>query len=83
MDSGPPITRSHCPYCALQCGITLEGPPEALRLEGDADFPVNAGALCVKGWTAARLLDHRERLTRPLVRRRRDGPLVPGTWPGP
>jgi assimilatory nitrate reductase catalytic subunit len=75
------MRKSHCPYCALQCGISLDGPPEALRLEGDPDFPVNQGALCVKGWTAARLLDHPERLTRPLVRRRRDGPLVPGTWP--
>jgi assimilatory nitrate reductase catalytic subunit len=73
------MTRSHCPYCALQCGIALEGLP--LRLEGDPDFPVNAGALCVKGWTAASLLDHPERLTRPLVRRRKGGALLPGTWP--
>ena len=43
------MRKSHCPYCALQCGIALDGPPEALRLEGDPDFPVNAGALCVKG----------------------------------
>ncbi len=73
--------KSHCPYCALQCGVVLDGPPDDLYLEGDPDFSVNAGALCVKGWTAARLLDHPERLTRPLLRRRPGGALVPGSWP--
>ncbi len=74
-------TRTHCPYCALQCGMVLDGPRDAAGLAADAAFPVNAGALCVKGWTAARLLDHPERLTRPLVRRRRGGSLLPATWP--
>ena len=49
--------KSHCPYCALQCGIDLQGSAEAAILAGDAEFPVNQGALCIKGWTAARLLD--------------------------
>jgi assimilatory nitrate reductase catalytic subunit len=75
------MKKTHCPYCALQCGIVLDGAPDALYLEGDAEFSVNAGALCVKGWTAASLLDHAERLTKPLVRRRRGGALLPGTWP--
>lgn len=37
-------------------------------IAGDATFPVNRGRLCVKGFTAAGTLGHRERLTRPLVR---------------
>jgi assimilatory nitrate reductase catalytic subunit len=32
------------------------------------DFPTNRGGLCSKGWTAATLLDHPERLLTPLVR---------------
>jgi len=44
------------------------------------DFPTNRGGLCSKGWTAAELLDHPERLTEPLVRDRRDAPLRPTTW---
>jgi assimilatory nitrate reductase catalytic subunit len=32
------------------------------------DFPTNRGGLCSKGWTAATLLDHPQRLLTPLVR---------------
>jgi assimilatory nitrate reductase catalytic subunit len=38
------------------------------RIEGDSEFPVNAGRLCVKGWTAGELLNHPDRLLTPLVR---------------
>jgi assimilatory nitrate reductase catalytic subunit len=42
------------------------------------DFPTNRGGLCQKGWTSAELLNHPERLTRPLVR---DGDrLRPAGW---
>ncbi|MEU4683275.1 molybdopterin oxidoreductase family protein [Streptomyces xinghaiensis] len=71
---------THCPYCALQCGMGLRpgGPgavPEVVEREA---FPVNRGALCGKGRTAAAVLDPRLRLTGPLVRR--DGELVPADW---
>lgn len=39
----------------------------SLRIEGDPNFPVNAGQLCVKGWTAGDLPNHSERLLTPLV----------------
>ena len=48
-------------------------------ISGDPDFPVNRGRLCVKGFTAAATLGHRERLTRPLVRRA-SGELSEATW---
>lgn len=73
-------TRTHCPYCSLQCGITLRVAPHRVHLEPQEDFPTNRGSLCSKGWTAAELLDHPERLTEPLVRDRRDAPLRPTTW---
>ncbi len=47
------------------------------------DFPTNRGGLCSKGWSSAELLDHPERLTRPLVRAvagDRTSPLVESTW---
>lgn len=62
------MTATHCPYCALQCGTKLVVRDEALHVEGDASFPVNRGALCIKGWTAADALVHRDRLRTPLVR---------------
>jgi assimilatory nitrate reductase catalytic subunit len=47
---------------------------------GTRDFPTNRGGLCQKGWTAAHLLSPGERLTNPLMRERRDGPLLPVSW---
>jgi assimilatory nitrate reductase catalytic subunit len=74
-------THTHCPYCSLQCGITLTPKPDGtLSLAGREDFPVNRGGLCIKGATATELLDHPERLTAPLVRDSRDDPFRPATW---
>ena len=72
--------RSHCPYCALQCGIGLTPTVSGVEVTGWADFPVNEGALCGKGATAGELLDPASRLTSPLVRDSRGGPLRAATW---
>ena len=64
---------THCPYCALQCGMSLSGTAVAPR-----EFPTNGGGLCQKGWTSGSLLTTPTRLTTPLVRV--DGELVPTTW---
>ncbi|TMR96746.1 molybdopterin oxidoreductase family protein [Nonomuraea basaltis] len=57
--------KTHCPYCALQCGMEI-GPELAIRPR--TDIPANAsGALCQKGWTAGDLLSNGERLTTPLL----------------
>jgi assimilatory nitrate reductase catalytic subunit len=50
-----------------------------VRIVGDPEFPVNAGRLCVKGWTAGELLNHPDRLRQPLVRDG-SGALCPATW---
>ena len=61
---------THCPYCALQCGMHLTAPRGGapLTVSGNAAFPVTAGGLCVKGWSAAATLAHPDRLLTPLVR---------------
>ena len=74
------MTATHCPYCAFQCGMTLSHDSEGdVTISGDPAFPVNRGALCVKGWTAAAALRHPERLTTPLARDA-DGALRPVSW---
>ncbi len=70
---------THCPYCALQCGMYLKGPRENITVVGNAAFPVNKGGLCVKGWTAPAALSHPDRLCSPLARNAQ-GTLVPVTW---
>ena len=77
-----PATETHCPYCALQCGIALTPQRSSVRLE-PIEFPVNKGGLCAKGWTAAELLDHPERLLSPMVRKvpgDRTSPLRDAGW---
>ncbi|MEQ7848914.1 molybdopterin oxidoreductase family protein [Nocardioides kribbensis] len=73
-------TRTHCPYCSLQCGMTLERSGRTLQVQPWADFPVNEGALCRKGWTATGLRGHRERLTSPLLRDGATGELRTASW---
>lgn len=68
---------THCPYCALQCAMTLTVPAAAalpaapsdapLEVTG-RDFPTNRGGLCRKGWTSPSLLNHPGRVTEPLLK---------------
>jgi assimilatory nitrate reductase catalytic subunit len=72
--AAPAGTATHCPYCALQCAMTLtvadiDGQPRVQV--SPRDFPTNRGGLCQKGWTSAALLTAPDRLTTPLVK---DGP---------
>jgi assimilatory nitrate reductase catalytic subunit len=85
-------TASHCPYCALQCAMTLTtsrtpvdvAPVVAGRVDVELtvsgrDFPTNRGGLCKKGWTAAEVLRADGRITEPLLRAP-DGSFRTATW---
>ncbi|HVH09130.1 MAG TPA: molybdopterin-dependent oxidoreductase, partial [Gemmatimonadales bacterium] len=73
------MTLTHCPYCAFQCGMQLRVEGDVVTVQGDSEFPVNRGALCVKGWTAAETLAHPERLRTPLARGA-SGELATVSW---
>ena len=86
---------THCPYCALQCAMTLtpatsvagaapaptaEPATPAAPLEvSGRDFPTNRGGLCRKGWTSASLLRHNGRVTEPMLKGS-DGVHQPISW---
>ena len=74
----PPVREAtvgtHCPYCALQCAMTLT------PVGSGAVVEAGSGGLCRKGWTSAALLDSPERLTTPLVRDGRHGRLRAAAW---
>lgn len=77
-------TKTHCPYCALQCGMDLTAVAGATSDDvpvtvSGREFPTNRGGLCQKGWTSATLLRATDRLTTPWVRDA-SGELVPATW---
>jgi len=74
------VTPTHCPYCALQCGMNLAPAADGtVEVSERADFPVNRGALCGKGRTAPAVLASGARLTTPLVRSP-GGALEPAGW---
>ena len=77
-------TETHCPYCSLQCGMRLRavssGGRRVPEVSAWEEFPVNRGALCRKGWSAAGLYGGRERLTSPLVRDRATGEWRAVAW---
>jgi assimilatory nitrate reductase catalytic subunit len=76
------LVKTHCPYCALQCGMTMRAPDiagEKTTVLADPDFPVNRGQMCIKGFTSAALLDHPARILSPMIRQK-NGTLAPTSW---
>ncbi len=71
--------RSTCPYCGAGCQVLLRVKGDTLmEITAEADLAPNYGALCVKGRFAHNFVQHRDRLTTPLVRK--GGQLVEATW---
>ena len=69
-----------CPYCGVGCGINLDVSREGVLLRSD-DQPANRssqGMLCVKGRFGFEYVNHRDRLTSPLIRRH--GMLEEASW---
>jgi molybdopterin-containing oxidoreductase family iron-sulfur binding subunit len=78
---GAPLRyRTVCRECAAACGVTAttrDG--RALKLEGNPEDPVGAGALCARGQAAVQGLYHPDRFRGPL-RRGPDRALAKATW---
>ncbi|MFP4310455.1 MAG: molybdopterin-dependent oxidoreductase [Nitriliruptoraceae bacterium] len=70
-----------CPLCEATCGlrIELDDADQVISVRGDAEDVFSAGYLCPKGATLGELEADPDRLTGPRVRR--DGRLVPASWP--
>jgi assimilatory nitrate reductase catalytic subunit len=74
------IVPTHCPYCAVQCGMNLlVENNHVVGFEPRYDFPVNEGRLCPKGVTAYLQTHHPDRLLYPLIKRR-SGMFERATW---
>jgi formate dehydrogenase major subunit len=60
---------SLCPYCGVGCQLTYHiKDNRILRVQG-RDGPANHGRLCVKGRYGFDYVHHRQRLTKPLIRK--------------
>jgi formate dehydrogenase major subunit len=70
-------TRSTCPYCSVSCGVIIHtlgdraknSTSSVVHIEGDPDHPINRGTLCPKGIALKEDITHKQRLTKPRVRR--------------
>jgi ferredoxin-nitrate reductase len=75
------MIKTTCCYCGVGCGIVIRTDARgALTLEGDADHPGSRGMLCSKGRTLLHTTGPEGRLTTPLIRDRKGGPLRAATW---
>ncbi len=63
------LVETHCPFCALNCGLRLEVTRNRVTdMSTWPESPLTSGALCIKGRLAHEQVHHPERLTRPLLR---------------
>ncbi|MCZ7565325.1 MAG: formate dehydrogenase subunit alpha [Burkholderiales bacterium] len=60
---------SVCPYCGVGCQLTYHVKDNKILYVQGRDGPANRGRLCVKGRYGFDYAHHRQRLTKPLVRR--------------
>ncbi len=71
--------RSTCPYCGAGCQIIMRVKNNTImEVCADSEQAPNYGALCVKGRFGFDFVQHRDRLTTPLIRQ--GGQLVETTW---
>ena len=69
-----------CGYCSTGCSLTVHlKDGEAVSLTPAADYPVNRGVACPKGWEALSVLEAGDRATEPL-RRDASGVQRPVAW---
>ncbi len=74
------VVTSVCGFCSTGCGLNIhlkEG--RAVNLTPAADYPVNVGMACPKGWEALAPLASPDRGTTPLLRNS-EGLLRPVEW---
>lgn len=70
--------RTHCPYCAFQCGMIVKQEQGKLLVSPDPDFPVNRGQMCIKGFNSGQLSNTVDRLLQPM--RRNASGFEPVSW---
>jgi assimilatory nitrate reductase catalytic subunit len=73
-------TTTVCGFCSTGCGLDVHlRKSEAINLSANADYPVNLGMACPKGWEALTPLRAPDRATTPLLRNAA-GKLEPIDW---
>ncbi|MEL6678732.1 MAG: molybdopterin-dependent oxidoreductase, partial [Pseudomonadota bacterium] len=61
--------KSVCPYCGVGCQLSFKIKDDKIAWVDGVDGPANEQRLCVKGRFGFDYIDHKHRLTKPLIRR--------------
>jgi formate dehydrogenase major subunit len=61
--------ESVCPYCGVGCQLTYHIKENSILFVQGKDGPANSSRLCVKGRYGFDYVQHKHRLTRPLIRK--------------
>jgi len=73
------LVKSVCPYCGVGCSLFLKVEKgKVAGVQPDREHPVSKGELCIKGATVDKVVNSKERLRYPLVKK--NGKLVKTTW---
>lgn len=73
-------TESTCTYCGCGCNITIHSHSDKVTRVTSRSDNHNRGWLCVKGRFGYEFIKSGDRLTTPLIRKEKGGPLEPASW---
>ncbi len=85
-DDGIRWDKAPCRFCGTGCSVligTKDG--RVVATQGDPDAPVNRGLNCIKGYFLSKVMYGKDRLTKPLLRKKngeydKNGEFTPVSW---
>ncbi|WP_446009624.1 nitrate reductase catalytic subunit NapA [Candidatus Electrothrix sp.] len=85
-DAGIRWDKAPCRFCGTGCSVlvgTKNG--KIVATQGDPDAPVNKGLNCIKGYFLTKIMYGKDRLTKPLLRKKngkydKNGEFTPVSW---
>lgn len=85
-DSGIRWDKTACRFCGTGCSVLVgvkDG--KVVATQGDPDAPVNRGLNCIKGYFLTKIMYGKDRLTKPLMRKKggsyaKDGDFEEVSW---
>ena len=70
-DDGIRWDKGVCRFCGTGCGVLIGTKGgRIVATQGDPDAPVNRGLNCIKGYFLAKIMYGKDRLTKPLLRKK-------------
>ena len=85
-DAGIRWDKAPCRFCGTGCSVLVGVKDDrVVATQGDPDAPVNRGLNCIKGYFLSKIMYGKDRLTRPLLRKKngkfdKNGDFEPVSW---